>query len=432
MLARVPIASAPLKPRRNGLITGFSEVMKIGAISMFWVLFANAQYVAAQDQPIFRTGVDVVAVDVTVVDDDGHPIEGLTPQDFVILVEGKPRRIVSLEFISYVRARVQEEPVEEQAEKPKTSAPKIMERNPARLVLLVVDRGTIQRGEGRVAMTAAERFLDSLSPSDLVGLFTLPPGGPRVDFTADRTRVKDALGHVAGLAYRDWLSSPNLGLSEALQIERGDQTTLEDVSERVCGSLRCKDELRRQAREMVRQVREQTWDSFTVLTELVEALVSIEEPKTLVLISEGYIQDQETTGYFRHLGRAAAAARVNLYALQFEAPMMDASRGRISPTLMDDLTLQADGMDTLAGMAGGAMFRALGSGRSAFARVEREISGYYLLGFEPEGNDRDGKPHRISVRVEREGAIVRSRVEFIIPRESAGRDMIKEILPGQD
>ena len=43
--------------------------------------------------------------------------------------------------------------------------------------------------------------------------------------------------------------------------------------------------------------------------------------------------------------------------------------------------------------------RSIGNADNAFARLALELSGYYLLGFEPESVDRDGKPHRIKVTV---------------------------------
>ena len=37
------------------------------------------------------------------------------------------------------------------------------------------------------------------------------------------------------------------------------------------------------------------------------------------------------------------------------------------------------------------MFRVIANPDFAFARVASELSGYYLLGFEPEAGDRDGR-----------------------------------------
>ena len=52
---------------------------------------------------MFRAGVDLVTVDAIVVDGDGRPVTGLTADDFVLTVDGKPRAIDAFELVA-VRA----------------------------------------------------------------------------------------------------------------------------------------------------------------------------------------------------------------------------------------------------------------------------------------------------------------------------------------
>lgn len=63
---------------------------------------------AAQDQPppkpTFKSAVDLVPVDVNVIDKSGRPVPDLAAGDFTLTVDGKPRRIVSAQFISVDRA----------------------------------------------------------------------------------------------------------------------------------------------------------------------------------------------------------------------------------------------------------------------------------------------------------------------------------------
>jgi hypothetical protein len=48
---------------------------------------ANAQ----ADQPTFRTGVDVITVDVGAVDSRGQPVTDLHAPEFTVKIDGQPR-----------------------------------------------------------------------------------------------------------------------------------------------------------------------------------------------------------------------------------------------------------------------------------------------------------------------------------------------------
>ncbi len=62
-------------------------------------LSGQQQAEAPVQGPTFRTGVDVIAVDVAVVDAKGAPVENLLPPDFQVKIAGQPRRVVSAELI---------------------------------------------------------------------------------------------------------------------------------------------------------------------------------------------------------------------------------------------------------------------------------------------------------------------------------------------
>src|SRR5262249_20118029 len=47
----------------------------------------------------FRSGLDVIAVDVQVVDRDGVPVPALGPDKFDVTINGRRRRVLSAEFI---------------------------------------------------------------------------------------------------------------------------------------------------------------------------------------------------------------------------------------------------------------------------------------------------------------------------------------------
>ena len=64
-------------------------------------LAVSSTLVSAQSQqpPTFRSGVDLIEVDVTVLDDRGNPVPDLLAPEFAVTVDGEERRIVSVEFV---------------------------------------------------------------------------------------------------------------------------------------------------------------------------------------------------------------------------------------------------------------------------------------------------------------------------------------------
>ena len=66
------------------------------AVACLVVLAASGEPPRAQTpSQTFRTGVDLVQVDVTVLDHDRRPIRDLTEADFTVLEDGKPRPIAA-------------------------------------------------------------------------------------------------------------------------------------------------------------------------------------------------------------------------------------------------------------------------------------------------------------------------------------------------
>jgi len=52
----------------------------------------GAQGPQTQTPPSFGTGIELVVIDATVLSRDGAPAEGLGTDDFVVTVDGSPRR----------------------------------------------------------------------------------------------------------------------------------------------------------------------------------------------------------------------------------------------------------------------------------------------------------------------------------------------------
>lgn len=374
------------------------------------VLVAHAQ---DQQTPRFQSGVEVVTVDVTVVDGDGRPVLGLRPADFVVDVDGQRRRVVSAEWIALTPDRAYRDIPGARPSAPEVAlaAPYSSNDRPTggRLIVLFVDRLNI-RFEGMVALRSAiEGFLDRLQPSDRVALVIDGFGtANNLAFTTDRERVKAAVGRIAG--------------------QRG-------IAPGGEGS-----------------------DWRHAIRELLTGLRSIDAPKTVLFISEGFPTGaadapllSDTRPFLVELEHLAAESRTIIYGLRLDPRVSDlrwqtqdtrlgpdlteppassragAAQGQGVPDLGDQRQMPGAanaptpdrgdagaGLYSVAAVTGGSMFTIVMKADPAFARIDSELSGYYLLGVEADPSHRDGKPHAVHVDVGRGGVTVRSRRQLIV------------------
>lgn len=375
----------------------------------------------AQQPPRFKSGVDLVTVDVAVLNATGEPIPGLTADDFELTVDGSKRRIAWAEFVPHRSAA------------PASVATDHFSSNeglnPGRLVLVAVDQAHIRRVEGLAALRAAGSFIDTLDREDRVAVTSLRQLGT-VEFTREHAVAKRHLGGLTGSSTPPQVFY-NLGLSESLAIAEGARLTLDQVVRRECGAPigritdarrlaeregvvdSCPAQVELEARTIAQQVRNDARQSLNALQSWIARLGTIEGPKTIVLVSEGLVAEPQIFD-LSALGAAAYAARVTIHVLQLETPVLDASDAAISPTANADINIRGDGLTRLAGTARGGMFKLVGADPKPFHRILSELSGYYLLAFEPTEADRANGTRRLDVKA-RGAAIVRARPSFAIP-----------------
>src|SRR5688572_24869226 len=271
--------------------------------------------VAAQDQqaPTFRTTVDLVPVDVSVLDRTGRPVQGLEAKDFVLTVDGKPRRVASAQYVASVRGAG-----------PAPATPTHYSSNTSaaggRMIMIAVDQANIGAGRGRVAMESARKFVQRLSPADRVGLVTLPGAGPQIDFTANHALVHAMLGRIVGQE-TGFFGTYRIGIQEATEINRGNALLLTEVVNRECAGLRgvelelCRRQITTDAMTIVTLGRERARNSMAALKQLIDRMALTPSLKTIIYVSEGLLIDREFADV-TWLGPAASRAQVVLYVLQ--------------------------------------------------------------------------------------------------------------------
>jgi VWFA-related protein len=377
-------------------------------------------------RPSFTSSVDIVSVDVNVIDRNGRPVRDLAAADFTLTVDGRPRKIASAQFVSVTAAAVGPEP-------PPADYSTNVGAAAGRLIVIVVDRGNIAPVRSKDVLAAAAKFVSRLGPLDRVALFSIPSGAA-VDFTTDRDAVTSALQRMDGQA-DPGPNTKNVGIAEAMQIENGSTLAFDELVARECGSMiaigpgttggselmQCRRAVKEEASIIAAYAHERARNTLAGIRNILERLGSSETPKTLVLVSEALVIEGDRAAT-ANLSRAVSAAHATIYALKPEPSDSDASQARAPQGRARDRAVREEGLSAVARIGGGDVFRIIANPDFAFDRLASELSGYYLLGFEPEAADRDGKHHGISVSVRRSDVAVRSRLEFTYGRAAHQTD----------
>lgn len=125
------------------------------------VLCINASLVVAQDDDVIRVNTDLVVLNITVTDKDGHYVKGLKASDFKVFengIEVKPDMIASFS----------------------------LQESPYAAVVLLDSSGSME-ARFSLARSAAIRFLDGLRPEDVAAVYRFDSKVERVqEFSGGR------------------------------------------------------------------------------------------------------------------------------------------------------------------------------------------------------------------------------------------------------
>ncbi len=178
---------------------------------------------SAQQQPTFRSGVDLMSADVVVVDKTGAPVPSLTAEDFSVTLGKKPRRVVAAEFVGSAR------PQRAAALRAAPAASSNRRAIAPRTLIFLIDTDQIPSGGGRVAMKGIGEYLDQLATDDKVGIMTMTES--RVAPTVNRAPVRDAVDRLVGTSGR--LRDKEMTFGEAEGIYSRDTKALQAYWSRI-------------------------------------------------------------------------------------------------------------------------------------------------------------------------------------------------------
>jgi VWFA-related protein len=321
--------------------------------------------VAQQQPPTFRGSVDVVQVDVSVLDQNRRPIQGLTAADFTVLTDGKPQPVVAFSAIDVPGPE-------------KTGAAWLRETssdvvandvNVRRIVIIVMDDASMPFDPGvrDFAVKIGNAVIDELGPNDLAAV-THTFLGTKENLSTDRQHLRQAVNAV--------MPHPSKG--------RGDPCTFRGVYGCVVDTL----------------------------LHAADALASAPPGrKSLFYISPGVPYDfsmhnLELAKEIEGLGEMFAAlqrANISIYAID---PLGLTPNGIVGARL--------DALKMFSETTGGRAILATNTPWVNVPEIFEENSSYYLLGID--NTKTDGYFHRLEVKVDRPDASVETRAGYFAPK----------------
>jgi VWFA-related protein len=408
--------------------------MTVRLLALVLLAAASSSFAQTQPPPVFRSGVDLVRLDVRVTDADGRPIADLRPDEVQIKEEGTPRPVLLFQHVEAPRGTYAEAAQRTIAAQVSTNqgSPR------GHVYVLVFDESHILAGHEQRARLAVERFLRTrVRPGDRVALYALPGPVPRIEFTADVARVLGELKAVRGAG--EETGTGTLGTMrtyEAYEIARGNSQILERQATLVSQNLQASDtrstvstrpnpltddpaDLRRtlveDARSLVARADAETRRFLVALADVIRTLRGVDGRKAVMLFSEGF-QTDNVTHELEDVAAAAAQSYSVVYAMDLNPNSVEAGddvpRGGERMTEIRD-RLQSLGSLTAA-TAGALVTDAPAQLDRALARIAETTEDYYLVGFTPASGDQGDRNRyrRIQVSVTRPGAHVSARTGY--------------------
>jgi VWFA-related protein len=392
----------------------------------------------------FRASVDLIAVDVFVSNRGGEVLPDLGADRFEVTIDGRRRRVVSATLTQHAIAPPPEPLATPRAtlDRGDVSPVAASGMGGPRTFIITIDTASFRTLDVNVAVLAAQRFVSRLAPDDQVAVYTLP-NGPNVEATTSHATVRQTLGRIVGrktpvtgefgmsieqviditatVSAQSILSSRrSVGEMFAEESVSGDQISCQGPT------ALCTESAIAEAETLAYRFEEEMLQGLGRLDSLLRLLQSWPGRKTVLLLSGGMPVSDRSSGRPRlttevkQLGEQATYANATIHTLYFDQELnasfsLETRKPRASSARTRGIYTRA--LAEFSEPSGGTLLGvSTGAGESEIDRLLTQMSSYYVLGVEPEDRDRDGRPHRLSVKVSERGARVRHRQLVLVPR----------------
>jgi VWFA-related protein len=393
-----------------------------------------------QETPAFPTRAELVVVDAVVLDTKGDPVAGLGRGDFEVEEDGEPVPIVTFDAVELPEASAVPPPSRTRIA---TNTPTVR-REERRTFVIVFDDVHMAPERIGVARKAVDAFLRSgLRPGDEV---TLVPTSGGAWWTAEMPEgsadLSAALERLEGLRRRN-TSADRISDWEAMRLYlHRDKQVMSAVARRYYehrlileppgGAERADLQLspglpliQARSSEVYQAALARKRATLDALERVAQSLTPVKGRKSIILVSEGFTHEPQLLE-FRDLARSARTANAAIYFLDArglggvpltaDAELAEGTDPRDLNAALSENVREAQGADSVAIDSGGFSVKNSNDLAAGLRRIARESSRYYLLAYEPRNRARDGKFHRIEVRVRRPGLEVRARRGYYAPK----------------
>jgi VWFA-related protein len=357
---------------------------------------ARSPVSAAQGQPTFRSAVQLIEVDVFVTDNEGRFVRGLRQDDFEIVEDDKPQTIQAFSFTDLPIETAVVVPAQADAPEPDVSTNNTPE---GRVYVILMDSpSTAGPGGTRTGLTYdayakafARQFVqeqvttrDSVAVVHVQGTFT-----DSQPFTTNKQRVLASIDRY-GLGLSGAISG--VSIFEAIQRNLDTYRAIQDLSERL-GAM---SGLRKAILWVGGQIEFSPQDNCPPAGRTDGCILAGAAP-TLVAA-------------YRDAIATANRHNVAVYPIDPSGLTTDLGMGELERKAALRMVAEDTGGLAVVGTNNlGDMYQA----------IVRDMSTYYVLGYAPAVERRDGKFHDIKVRVKRPGVTVRARKGYFAPRPDA-------------
>jgi VWFA-related protein len=356
------------------------------AVAVFVTAIAVGR--AQQEPPdvgtTFRSGIDVVRLDVSVLDRNRMPIRGLTPADFTVLEDGKPQPIVGFDAIDLP------DQMQPRGSWMREVAPDVVTNrlDAQRVVVILLDDFGVPFDPSAVQFSKniARATIDQLGPADLAAVVYTLTRNKGQEFTTDRARLLAAVDRFSS-------SAVPMDVPPRVNSRADSPSQLSPASARPTPSGACLGGCLGMALRNAAEILS-AWPGARKSLVLISPAQREASPETL----EGAAENSDLTRTFR----AMQEANLNIY--QFDPRGLEVNR-RVN----DDFGMFAES-------TGGRAITGTNTPWELVPQMFLENSSYYVIGFRSTNLTRDGRFRRVSVKVSRPGAEVRARSGYYAPQ----------------